>query len=59
MLPCILRCAAYVYTRLQVRKSGRTPCTELAMKRFQAPLMEFGEVALTREPGERNHELAI
>ena len=59
ILPWAVRHAAYVYTRFQVRRNGKTPFEDLTMKRFISPMVEFGEVVHGRDQGERQHNLKI
>ena len=59
ILPWIVRHASYVYNRFQTKKNGRTPYEELTMQKFKSPLLEFSEVVLKRDQGDRKHKLAI
>ena len=59
ILPWAVRHAAYVYTRFQVRRNGKTPYEDLTMKKFTSPMVEFGEIVHGREQGERQHNLKI
>ena len=40
ILPWAVRHAAYVYTRFQVRRNGKTPFEDLTMKKFTSPMVE-------------------
>ena len=51
ILPWPVRHAAYVYTRFQVRRNGKTPYEDLTMKKFTSPMVEFGEIVHGREQG--------
>ncbi len=59
ILPWIVRRAAFVYTRFQVRKNGHTPYEEHNMTKCQGALLEFGDVVLKREAGVCEQKLAI
>ena len=49
MLPWALRHAAFVYTRFQVLRSGRTAWEHLEMTRYNGTLLEFGECVQAKQ----------